>query len=312
MMFAASALFHYYRPGSWLRVTGSDAAAFLQGQFTNDIRLAGSERPVYGLWLNQKGKILADSFVLRGAADEFWIGSYFSSAETIRRRLDDYIVADDVVVEDVTPGWAGVSLIGEGVGAGLAGLPQREGWIFPGRRASRENWEWVFPADGAEAAHARLVGGRELEAVDMERLRVEAGIPAVPADAGPGDLPGECGLDDAAISSTKGCYLGQEIIARLKSKGTIRRRLFRVRGPSPVPFLPAALSREGKQVGELRSAVTTEDGTGFTGLAMLKVDAALAAAERSGDGSRRVPPTTGPDFVGAHLLQCGDNSVEIV
>jgi len=301
MMFATSTLCHYYRPGSWLRVTGSDAAGFLQGQFTNDVRLAGLERAVYGLWLNQKGKILADGFVLGGAPDEFWIGSYFSSASAVRRRLDDYIVADEVAVEDATAGWMGVSLIGEGVGAWLAEAP-RAGRIFPGRRASGENWEWVFPADCADAVRARLAGWRAVEAIDMERLRIEAGIPAVPADAGPGDLPGECGLDEAAISTTKGCYLGQEIIARLKSKGTIRRRLVRVRGNGPVPPLPAALAREGNKVGELRSAVTIADGTAFAGLAMLKVDAA----------SRRVPPTTGPDFVGALALQSGSATVEII
>ncbi len=294
--------FHMYRPASWLRVAGPDAAAFLQGQFTNDVRLVGPDRAVYGLWLNQKGKVLADSYILGRAADELLDRElFFALRRRLLRRLEDFIVADDVTVEDMTPGWEGVSLIGEGAGGWLANASQREGRIFPGRRVSGENWEWLYPVSAGDSVRSRLAGWRALEAIDMERLRIEAGIPSVPADTGPGDLPNEGGLEDAAISSTKGCYLGQEIIARLKSKGTIRRRLFRVRGRGPVPPLPAALTREGKQAGELRSAVPTEDGTGFLGLAMLKVDAV----------SRRVPPTTGPDFVGA-LLQCGNQAVEIV
>ena len=72
----------------WLRVTGDDAASFLQGQFTNDLRLLEKSAAVYGLWLTVKGKVLADSFVLRGGdPHEFWIGSYYSPSATIRDPL---------------------------------------------------------------------------------------------------------------------------------------------------------------------------------------------------------------------------------
>src|SRR5665213_3372624 len=105
--------FYLYRPAAWLRIAGSDAKSFIQGQFTNDIRLVGPDRAVYGLWLNQKGKVLADSFVAAGdSGDAFWIGSYFSLGETIRRRLEEYLVADEVTVEDLTADWAGISLVG--------------------------------------------------------------------------------------------------------------------------------------------------------------------------------------------------------
>src|SRR5688500_2187714 len=78
-----------WKPMCWLRVSGGDASNFLQGQFTNDLRLLDKSAAVYGLWLTVKGKVLADSFVLRGGApDEFWIGSYFSSSDTIRERLE--------------------------------------------------------------------------------------------------------------------------------------------------------------------------------------------------------------------------------
>ena len=97
------------------------------------------------------------------------------------------------------------------------------------------------------------------------------GIPAVPADVGPGDLPNEGGLDVGAVSYTQGCYLGQEVMARLKSMGQVRRRLLRVAGEaSEVPPLPAQLFTGERKIGELRSAVPDGAG-GFVGLAMLSL-----------------------------------------
>jgi hypothetical protein len=105
----------------------------------------------------------------------------------------------------------------------------------------------------------------------MARLRIGAGIPAIGVDVGPGDLPNEAGLETAAISYTKGCYLGQEVMARLKSMGQVRRRLLRVRGSGPqVPPLPAPVVANARQVGELRSAIADGAG-GWIGLAMLSL-----------------------------------------
>src|SRR5438876_590876 len=102
MNFPTHAAIFKWQPAAWLRVSGTDAANFLQGQFTNELRGIDSRDAVYGLWLNVKGKVVADSFVLRGAAaDEFWIGSYSSPAKTIVERLEGFVIADDVVIEDV-------------------------------------------------------------------------------------------------------------------------------------------------------------------------------------------------------------------
>jgi folate-binding protein YgfZ len=94
-------------------------------------------------------------------------------------------------------------------------------------------------------------------------------MPAVPIDIGPADLPQEAGLDAEAISFTKGCYLGQEVMARLQSMGQVRRRLVRVLGSgSPPPALPVPVFAAARQVGELRSAVT-DGGEGWVGLALV-------------------------------------------
>ena len=263
-----------WKPAAWLRVNGADAANFLQGQFTQELRGLAAGEARYGLWLSVKGKVLADSFVCRGAEpDEFCIGSYFSPAAVIRDRLESHIIADDVTIEDVTDAWSGVSLLGESAPAPLVGFS------FRGRRSREPVMEWVYP----RSITAEFAGAREIDAVEMTRRRIEAGIPAVPVDIGPGDLPNEGGLEADAISFTKGCYLGQEVMARLKSMGQVRRRLLRVHGTGAgAPAPPAPLFLGARQVGELRSAIDDEAG-GFLGLAMLSLlhltpEAALAFA----------------------------------
>lgn len=290
---STSAGFFPWRPAAWLGVIGSDAFSFLQGQFTNDLRALEQQPAVYGLWLNVKAKVLADSFVLRGAAqDEFWIGSYFSSASVIRERLESHVIADDVTVEDHTAAWEAVSLFGDDLDRWQRDGPG-DGFVFGGRRTRGQNLEWVFPSREGPAVRERLRDRDEIGADDITRARIADGIPAVPIDIGPGDLPNEGGLEEDAISFTKGCYLGQEIIARLKAMGQVRRRLVGVRSAGgDTPALPAPLFSQGRQVGELRSVAGDRAG-GFAGLAMVSLlhvgpDAVLAFAADAPPTVRRV------------------------
>jgi len=262
-----------YAPACLLRVSGPDAADFLQGQFTNDLAGIRPGGAVYGLWLDRRGRVVADSHVILASdGSGFWIASVSSPSPVIARRLGDFIVADDVVIEDATAAWRGVALIGAGTGAWLAAEP-RAGMFFPGRRDSVENWEWVHPAGESASVDAATSGARRAGASDVERMRVAAGIPSVPADIGPADLPNEGGLEALAISYSKGCYLGQEVMARLKSTGRVRRALVRVRGGGEPPRVPAALWSGGRREGELRSAVSDAAGGGYAGLALVSVAA---------------------------------------
>jgi folate-binding protein YgfZ len=280
--------FFRWQPAAWLGVSGPDAATFLQGQFTQELRGLAPGEARYGLWLSLKGKVEADSFVIRagGVADapaaaggaEFFIASYFSPGAALRERLENFIIADDVVVEDLSARVSGVSVWPGAAGAIAA--PAGVGAAFPGRRGAEPNAEWIFPREReAEVLAGLPAGARELGAGAVEALRIAAAIPAVPRDIGPGDLPNEAGLDAVAISYTKGCYLGQEVMARLKSMGQVRRRLLRVERlagaaemPPPRPALPAALFAGERQVGELRSAVADpEVNAPARGLAMLSL-----------------------------------------
>jgi folate-binding protein YgfZ len=287
MNFSTSSAVFPWRPAAWLRVSGEDAESFLQGQFTNDLRklTVAKGGAVYGLWLTVKGKVLADSFVLRGAAGEFWVGSYFSPAEVIRERLESFVIADDVVIEEQTAAWSAVTVWGEGSGAAVEAEARAlgVGVVFGGRRGREENVEWVFPVEKSAAVRARLEGAMVGGEGEREQRRIAARIAAVPVDVGPGDLPGEGDLESVAISYTKGCYLGQEVMARLKAMGQVRRRLLRVAGAGAAPGgLPAALFIGERKVGEVRSAVSG-GAEGWVGLAMLSLlhlsgDATLAFA----------------------------------
>ena len=266
-IFSHPAAFFPWQPAAWLRVTGEDAFTFLQGQFTNDLRALQAVPAVYGLWLNHKGRVVADSFVVKGSSGEFWVGSYFVSASVIIERLMSFIIADDVVVENLTAQWRAATVFDLATEARLTEIP---GVLsFPGRRTAAPHREYVFPAELESVVRVQLASLTELGAKDMERKRITAGIPAIPLDLSIGELPNEGRLETSALSYTKGCYLGQEVMARLKSMGQVRRRLLRVEGSGDIPIMPAALHQGERRIGELRTAVPTN--TGFQGMALLSL-----------------------------------------
>ncbi len=255
-----------WQPACSLQVTGEDALTFLQGQFTNDLGKLIPKQAVYGLWLTQKGKVLADSFVVRTGEESFWVGSYACEGAVIRERLERYIIADEVEIADETADWWGVTLFTDADRETVERqLPP--GLLFPGRRDHAQHWEWVGTRDDAERLKAKLDSACALSAEEMLRRRIRAEIPAVPVEMGENDLPNEGGLDRDAVSFNKGCYLGQEVMARLKAMGKVRRKLMRVRGGGKPPELPALLFAGERKVGELRSWVAVEGG--FEGLAMI-------------------------------------------
>lgn len=274
-----------FRPAAWIRVSGEDALSFLQGQLTQELREGRSPAVNYGLWLTQKGKVLADSWVIRISAEECWIWSGWSAAAVIRERLEAFIIADDVELEDHTQTVEGRIVAGPAgrevlVKAGITPPDGGEvvhgefGWVFRTRRGVEDAWEWVRP----HGSQANEEPGPAWTAEDWERARLLAGIPRVPEDLGGEDLPNEGGIEAAAISYSKGCYLGQEVVARLKALGRVRRRLVVVGGEGEVPTAsPLPLSAGGGAAGELRSRVARSEG-GWLGMAMVRTAVLDAAA----------------------------------
>jgi folate-binding protein YgfZ len=261
--------FFHWKPAAFLRVFGSDAFTFLQGQFTNDLREVTSTRAVYGLWLNHKGRVLGDGFVGKRGEDDFWIASYFSPAEILRNHLEAFIIADEVTVQDCTADSSAITQVGLDIAQPFVPPPEAKAVTFGGRRGLPSCSEWIFPSQAEALIFPLLAGKPQIEFAEMERARIEAGVAAVPLELGAGELPNEGGLENSAVSYTKGCYLGQEVMARLKSMGQVRRRLMRVDGAGAIPPLPAALFQGERRIGELRTAVSRGDQ--FIGTALLSL-----------------------------------------
>lgn len=285
------------RPATWLRVEGPDATTFLQGQCTQDLRTLVPGQTAWALWLSIKGKVLAETLVLCDrAADgaEAWcLWSADGVGAALRERLEEFLIADDVTLTDEaaataeSPGWEHVTLAGpeaqewlQTVLASPASPPAEGEWrqldggcVFAGRRGQAGIWEWLRPVEEAGGS-ARLSPPAlpPLRAESLVLARVRAGVPAIPAEFGPADLPQEAGLDSQAISFSKGCYLGQEVMARLHAMGRVRRRLLRVAGNGPVPAAggQVCVGGETKSIGELRVAVD-DGGGGWLGLAMIQL-----------------------------------------
>jgi len=229
-----------------VRITGEDAAAFLQGQCSADLRgvaLADA------LWLNRKGRVLAHTIISKEADGSFLLLCPHLSADEIIAVVTANVIADDVVATDESSLWQKWVVWGDE--PKLAGAK-----VFTTQRFGVAAWDMLTPV--GVAAPGEMANLAELDA-----RRIAAGVPAVPADCGANEFPQECGLE-AWVSYTKGCYLGQEVMARIQSMGSLRRILRRVSGVVVVG--QELKSPEGKVLGTVRSAA------GDVGLALVSVD----------------------------------------
>jgi tRNA-modifying protein YgfZ len=249
-----------------LRVRGPDANSYLQGQFTQDLKRA-KMGPCYGLWLDQKGKVLADSHIYQLAENDYMVVSLTTPTGPLLARLEAYLIADEVELHDESGEWASVLLWGDAWPA----LTLPAGAIqFASRRAGAGAQEILVSVGHAAELVAQIKKfAAEGSAAAAELARLRAAIPRVPADIGPRDLPSEGALDEVAISYTKGCYLGQEVMARLKNLGQVRRRLHLVGGVGQSPIAGATLYQGERKAGDIRSVAV--DGDGFLAMAMLSL-----------------------------------------
>jgi len=229
-----------------VRVTGDDASAFLQGQCSADLRTV---ELTDALWLNRKGRVLAHTIIAKEADGSFLLLCPHLGAAELIAVVTANVIADDVVATDESALWQKWIVWG-------AEPANADAKAFVTKRFGVAAWDVLTPIGASAPGETAILA-------QLDALRIAAGVPAVPTDCGPNEFPQECGLD-AWVSYTKGCYLGQEVMARIQSMGSLRRILRRVSGPVSVG--QELKTSEGKVVGTVRSAA------GDIGLALVSVD----------------------------------------
>jgi folate-binding protein YgfZ len=254
-------------------VSGDDRAAFLQGLVSNDVSRVSADRAVYAALLTPQGRYLHDFFIA-AIGDILYLDCEASRRDDLRRRLSIYRLRSKVTLADATADFAVALLYGVDLAARLglndepaAAKPWQGGVVYVDPRLPALGARAILPRPhaGEILARAGLAPGN---AADYDRLRLSLGVPD-----GSRDLPIEKaillenGFDELhGIDWRKGCYMGQELTARTKYRGLVRKRLLPVEvdGPLPAPGTPVLAG--DKEAGEMRSGI---DGLG---LALLRLE----------------------------------------
>jgi tRNA-modifying protein YgfZ len=212
-------------------VRGSEAADFLQGQVSNDVEALEPGQGSYATILNAKGKLRTDLRVLRGA-EGFFLDTEPIGRAVLRHMLETYSLGRDVQHEDVTTTRALVSLLGPDARAPLDVEPPAEEHSFVegehGLYVSTDLGVDVIGAPGLD------LGVPEVSQEVAECVRIESGRPRLGYDMDAETMPQEAGINERAVSFTKGCYVGQETVARLHYRGRPNRHLRGLRLPERV------------------------------------------------------------------------------
>jgi hypothetical protein len=270
-------------------VAGDDRQAFLQGLVSNDVRRVAADRAIYAALLTPQGRYLHDFFIA-AIGDAFYLDCEAERRDDLRRRLSLYRLRSKVTLADAMDTFAVALVFGADALERLAlaaepgrAAPLDGGCAYVDPRLPELGARAILPREGAVEALQRR-GLAPGSAEDYERLRLSLGVPD-----GSRDLPVEKaillenGFDELnGIDWEKGCYLGQELTARTRYRGLVRKRLLPVAvdGPLPAPGTPVLAG--DKEAGEMRSGA---DGFGLALLRLEHLDVGPLSA-----GNSRITP----------------------
>jgi len=248
---------------SVIAVAGPDRAEFLQGLISNDTAKVGPGKAVWAALLTPQGRFLNDMFVVEDGAGTFLLETERERAPALAKKLKMYTLRSKVTVEDRTDSME-VAVV-SGADAEKI-LPVAGATAFVDPRLPELGVRVLAPTGQT----ATLLGVSEAPLAEYEALRLRLGVPDGSRDLTVEKaLLLESGFDELhGVDWQKGCYMGQELTARTKYRGLIKRRLFPVRVEGPLPPSGTPIQRDGKEVGEIRS------GAGDRALAMLVIEAA--------------------------------------
>jgi folate-binding protein YgfZ len=295
---------------AYLDFAGPDRVRYLNAILTNDIKGLAENHANVSLFLNPQGHIQAEieTHVL---ADKLFCASYAMIRDRLIPALDKYIIMDDVTLTDRTAEFGTLALEGpqaselvekltgvklsqlgelESRGVSVQGIACRVGRRTPGKDASgefllsREHLEqfWKILQDAAGEHGGGPVGYKALNTV-----RLEQGIPWYGYDFGEKQIPHEAGLEHSHISYTKGCYTGQEIVERVRSRGQVNRARVSLRFDGGEAVEPnAALLSEGKEVGYVTRAGFSPAANAVIGTGYVRREKAAPGTELQCAGGR--------------------------
>jgi folate-binding protein YgfZ len=257
----------------FLRVYGRDSVRMLQGLITNDIATAPADRAVYAAVLTAKGRMVADVRVLRRDA-ELLLETDAAAVEPLTAHLRKYVPPLFARFEAADETWHALSVMGPDAGRLLAfvgvevdaaaadddvAVQSDGGIVVASSLGDVPGWDLLLPVARVEDVRRGLVTAGAVPAgqATLDVLRIEAGVPRWGAELTEATIPLEAGLRQRAISETKGCYTGQEVIIRILHRGHVNWLLRGLLlGDVPVPAAEISLVNDaGKAVGRITSAV---------------------------------------------------------
>jgi folate-binding protein YgfZ len=266
---------------SWrakIAVTGGDRVRWLNGMATNNIRDLAPGHGVYAFLLNAQGRIQADLYVFQ-RGDSLLVDTERGQREKVLQLFDHFIIADDVEIADISDKLTAVGLTGpesrqvlERAGIAVPDLAylqfadivwqlarqQKTVMLLRSGEEARESWQiWMAPEHTGELWETLVkAGARPIGTTALNLFRISRGIPQFGEDIRERDLPQETG-QTRSLNFTKGCYLGQEIVERIRSRGAVHRQFtaFVAEGtlPEPGAKILAGENTEEKEVGEITS-----------------------------------------------------------
>ena len=274
--------------------TGEDRQRLLHAMCTNHIEELTPGRGAYAFFLTAQGRILADAIVLCRENDLLLLLEG-ETREKIYQHLDKYIIADDVTLRDVTDELCEIGVEGPGArdwllaqGAPAPDAPfSCESWeaaiVVRASVTGAPGWRIIAPAARRDEFLAKL----PLASVeDVETVRIEHGQPLYGVDITEANLVQETGLMQA-VSFSKGCYLGQEIVERVRSRGQVNKRLTALRVElAAVPAAGAEVVAGEKAVGNITSAVWSPAENGVRALAYVRGEALKSGSDLTVNGGR--------------------------
>ena len=239
-----------------LRVTGTDRFRFLNGQITNDLGEVSETAAIEACVLNAKGKLNAHIFIT-AVGESFLLDADPDLRETLQARLERYVIADDVQIEDVTDEFALFHVFGHEPPVLASGR------IVSARRFTA--WWWDVWDDFARHDAVRdefLPAYLFIDSAAADVMRIEQGLPRWGRELTDEIIPIEANLEQRTIDYQKGCYIGQEVISRIKMSGQTNKRLCGLISLNSTPLQAGmkliAPSAAGKEAGWITSATRSE------------------------------------------------------